>query len=204
MSSLLLPDGSPGDSKRAWRELGRRRRAGVGAQQNVVREAGWAQTGSRRILSSGVSTVALYLSRPGEPGTGQLADALVRAGLRVLAPVLTDRAGRGLHDPAWGLYSPGQTRPGLWAIPEPIGQTLPAEGLGQADLVICSALWADLEGHRVGTGGGWYDRALVWRRSEVPVWAMVDDSEVVERLPHDSWDIPVDAALTPTGLTALG
>jgi len=26
----------------------------------------------------------------------------------------------------------------------------------------------------------------------------------VERLPHDRWDIPVDAALTPRGLIALG
>jgi len=32
---------------------------------------------------------------------------------------------------------------------------------------------------------------------------MVDESEVVPALPHDRWDIRVDAALTPSGLLPL-
>lgn len=213
MPSLLLPDGRPGDSKEAWRRLGRRRRAALSLEQISSRDAGWARVGVREIAGLGLTTggspasapgtVALYLSRPREPGTLRLAENLAADGVRVLAPLLTDGAGHGRHEPAWAWYEPGRLRDGLWGIPEPSGPELPPDALSRADLVLCSALWVDRTGHRVGAGGGWYDRALAARRPGVPVWALVDDSELVPLLPHDPWDLAVDAVLTPTRLVPL-
>lgn len=208
MPPLLLPDGRPGDSKEAWRGLGRRRRAALSAARSSTRDAGWTRVGIRAIAGLGLTTgspgtVALYLSRPREPGTLRLAENLFAGGVHVLAPLLTDGAGHRRHEPAWAWYQPTQLRDGLWGIPEPSSPELP-DALSRADLVICSALWVDRAGHRVGAGGGWYDRALAARLPGVPVWAMVDDSELVPLLPRDPWDLAVDAALTPTALVPLG
>jgi 5-formyltetrahydrofolate cyclo-ligase len=49
-------------------------------------------------------------------------------------------------------------------------------------------------GDRLGTGGGWYDRALV--TSSAPRWLLLHDDEVYESLPTDAWDLPVSMLLT--------
>lgn len=217
MLPILMPDGRPGSSKATWRDLGRARRAALSDREQDRRDRGWERTGFREVRRTGAGTVALYLSRPGEPATVGLAARLAGAGLTVLAPVLTDGAGHGIHDPAWARFDADRLRDGLWGIPEPDGPVLGPDALIRADLVICSAIWVDRNGHRVGTGGGWYDRALAGsgyrsggghrldsgRHPVAPVWAMVDESEVVPALPHDRWDIRVDAALTPSGLLPL-
>jgi len=58
--------------------------------------------------------------------------------------------------------------------------------------------------NRVGVGGGWYDRVLAHRADDVPVWAVVNDDEILDEVPHDPWDESVTAALTPSGLHMLG
>lgn len=149
-------------------------------------------------------TVALYLSRGDEPDTMDLADTLVMMGKKVLAPVLTDGHGRPLNEPAWAWYDSKNVRTGLWQIPEPVAPSLPASAIDQVEVVLCSALFVDRSGYRVGVGGGWYDRVLTYRACDVPVWAVVNDDEILDEVPHDPWDEPVTAALTPSGLHLLG
>ena len=86
----------------------------------------------------------------------------------------------------------------------PVLTVLPASAITVAEVVLCSALLVDRAGYRVGVGGGWYDRVLTQRTPGVPVWAVVNDDEIVDEVPHDPWDEPVTAALTPTGLHLLG
>lgn len=50
---------------------------------------------------------------------------------------------------------------------------------------------------RLGKGRGYYDRALAGL--EVPVAAVVFHNEVVDQVPHDHLDAPVDAVITPSG-----
>ena len=59
------------------------------------------------------------------------------------------------------------------------------------------------DGVRLGRGGGSYDRALARVRPGTPIWAAVYDAEVVDSLPFDAHDHPVDAALTPNQLIPL-
>ena len=142
------------------------------------------------------ATVAAYLSTGAEPGTLQLIGWLAAHEVRVLLPVLS----RG-REPAWAPYAgPDALQAGRHGILEPTGEPLPAGGLAAAELVLCPALAANPAGDRLGRGGGWYDRALTDAAPDVPVWALLNDDEVLAAIPVQAWDLPVDAILTPADL----
>lgn len=204
------PSPAPPDDKAGWRRVGMAARrqgadAGIDPRDGSVAEVrDAARTQAALDALTEYATVGLYLSRTAEPDTTVLARRLFQRGTKVLVPVLTDGRGHGLGRPAWAWYDPAALREGLWGIPEPTTPVQPAEAIAQAEVVVCSALWVDRRGWRVGVGGGWYDRALGLRDGRARVWALVGDCEVVESLPHDPWDLRVDAVLTETGLHPLG
>lgn len=151
-------------------------------------------------VSRGHATVACYFSVPPEPDTTALVEALADAGVRVLLPVL-----KGHRTPAWGWYDgPGSLVPGWRGIPEPGGDALAPDALAACSLVWVSALRATPAGYRLGTGGGWYDRALLRARPDAVRATLVGDSELVDALPRDPWDLPVDLVVTPTDTIATG
>lgn len=144
--------------------------------------------------------VALYASRPGEPGTLPLIELLVAKGKRVLLPVLGPTLQRGWAEftTADDLLERAPGRP-----PEPGGEDLGAEALAGADVVLAPALAVDTSGNRLGNGGGWYDRALEHARADVPVIALVHAEEIYDGeehpLPVEQHDRPVDAVATAEG-----
>lgn len=62
------------------------------------------------------------------------------------------------------------------------------------DLVFVPALAADKDNFRLGYGGGYYDRFLVQTKAfkVCPIY----EGFVVEKLPHENFDIPVDCIIT--------
>src|SRR5690348_9341012 len=147
-------------------------------------------------------TVAAYLSVGSEPPTGPLLEALAEAGVRVIVPVLGADA-----ELDWAQYTPGDPlRDGLRRTVHPHGPTLGADALRLADTIIVPALAVDRRGRRLGRGGGSYDRALARLfdvrsdRSAIEVLAVVYDDEVLDEVPTQPHDRPVDGALTPSGL----
>ena len=121
-----------------------------------------ARTASALRLSLPHRVIALYSSTGDEPDTWPLIDALYGAGRTVLLPLLGRRPdGSVRRDPDWAQYTGrGRLRLGYASIPEPVGPGLGAKGLATATLVWCAGLAATPFGDRLGTGGGWYDRAL--------------------------------------------
>lgn len=141
-------------------------------------------------------TVAAYLSTGVEPGTLQLIGWLAAHGVEVLLPVLS----RG-RAPAWAPYGgPDALQLGRHGILEPSTEPLPDGGLGRAGLMLCPGLAANRRGDRLGRGGGWYDRALASASPDTRVWVLLNDDEVLEAIPTQEWDLPVDAILTPEAL----
>ncbi|MGC4174473.1 5-formyltetrahydrofolate cyclo-ligase [Demequina sp.] len=148
--------------------------------------------------------VSVYASRPHEPGTIPLIEALHARGVRVLIPLLGDGLQRG-----WGVYAGAadliERAPGR--PPEPSTEFLAADALDEADVVIVPALAVDSTGTRLGQGGGWYDRALADVRPGVPIIALTfagevrDDAE--EPLPREEHDVRVHGVITPEGYTPL-
>ena len=153
----------------------------------------------RALASSmgGVALPALFVPTPLEP------DMSLALGLfeRALLPVLLDEAGAPLGEPHWGLWEAGRALMTLGRPPaQPDGEARGAESLKEADLIVIPALAASADGTRLGQGGGWYDRALMYRSPGVPVVAAIFDDEVLEAgvIPAEPHDVPVDAIVTPT------
>lgn len=150
----------------------------------------------------GHEVVACYAATGDEPDTWPLIDALAVAGVAVLLPVLGRRPdGSVRREPDWARYTGRRgLRTGLWGIPEPTGPALGPGGLAGASFVWCSALAATPDGHRLGVGGGWYDRALVHAAFGATIGALVRAAEVLDDVPVDPWDRPIDLIVTESAL----
>jgi 5-formyltetrahydrofolate cyclo-ligase len=138
------------------------------------------------------SCVAGYVSTPDEPGTEPLLSALSGRGCTVLLPVLQED-----FDLEWGTYEPGALAPGRFGISEPTGEPRGAQAIGAAAVVICPGLAADLQGHRLGRGGGSYDRTLSRLAPSVLRMVLLYEEEVLEALPTDDHDQRVHLIVTP-------
>ncbi len=153
-------------------------------------------------------TVAAYVSVGGEPGTLALLDALRARGVRVLLPALLPD-----NDLAWGVYRgpdsllPAEHGGGRMTLLEPAGERLRPRAVTEADAVLLPGLSVDARGMRLGRGGGSYDRVLArLERARVrpALVVLLYDWEVVERVPQEPHDRPVDAVVTPSGVRRFG
>lgn len=136
---------------------------------------------------AGVRRVAAYEPMRTEPGSIELLAALHARGITVLVPVaLADR------DLDWTEWAPGGA-----------GASLGVDAIGGVDLVLAPALAVARDGMRLGRGGGSYDRALARCAADSVLAALVFDDEVLDEVPHDEWDVPVQAAVTPGGWLEL-
>jgi 5-formyltetrahydrofolate cyclo-ligase len=78
------------------------------------------------------------------------------------------------------------------------GPRLGRESIAAAHLILTPALSVDQEGHRLGQGGGCYDRALSRRHADALVVAIINDQEYTRSpLPHEAHDVRVQAVVTP-------
>ena len=170
----------------------------AGRQVPEPAAAGRSRTAAALAISRDHETLALYCSVGTEPDTWPLIDALYGQGCTVLLPVLgrwPDGAVR--RTPDWAVYAgPVDLRAGYAGIPEPTSPALGADALRTASLIWCAALAATPSGRRLGTGGGWYDRALAHAAPDAVVGVLLRDREVVADVPVEWFDRPVDVIVT--------
>lgn len=81
---------------------------------------------------------------------------------------------------------------GYAGIPEPIADEPIADD--KTALVLMPGLAFDKEGHRIGYGGGFYDKFLA-SEPEHPTLALCYDFQMQEHLETEEFDIPVDCVL---------
>ncbi|KGG12212.1 MULTISPECIES: 5-formyltetrahydrofolate cyclo-ligase [Prochlorococcus] len=108
-------------------------------------------------------------------------------------------ASKILNEITYHLWRENPLEDDLLGIPAPISEPiLPPSKL---DLLLVPALAIDQSGHRLGYGGGYFDRL----RSKAP-WRAVKSLVVLpeacvskQALPVDQWDIPFDGWITEEG-----
>ena len=136
------------------------------------------------------TTIASYISYEFEPSTVEINEAFLRSGKVLLLPRINGVQLEWVKwdgDPA-NLITKKK-------ISEPVGPAL--TDLSQIQAIVVPALRIDQSGFRLGQGGGYYDRALV----DLKAWkiGLVYAGELSsEVLPHESHDVPLDAAATPS------
>jgi len=134
-------------------------------------------------LIDGATQIASYVGMPDEP--------FVTPRPGWLLPVLLPDG-----DLDWARYD-GELSRGRRGVMEPTGERLGVDAVSRCDLVLVPALAVDHAGHRLGKGGGSYDRAL--RRASGLTVALLHDGELVDEVPHEPHDVPVRVVATLTG-----
>jgi len=171
------------DQKAILRDRARRERSQkfISSSFNVILKAPEIES---------ATTIASYVSYEFEPSTDEINEAFLRSGKVLLLPRINGDQLEWVKwdgDPA-NLITKKK-------ISEPVGPAL--TDLSQIQAIVVPALRIDQSGFRLGQGGGYYDRALVhlkaWKIGLV--YAGELSSEV---LPHESHDVPLDAAATPS------
>lgn len=137
------------------------------------------------------TNLACYLAKPFEIQTQRFIENALTAGKRVCVPRHID--GQRGYDWSW-VQPAAAWRDGPWHIAEPAHHD-PVD-LNAIELAIVPAVAVDLAGHRLGHGGGNFDRLL----SHMPCarLALVFDFQVWDEIPVEEHDVPVSIIVTET------
>ncbi len=138
---------------------------------------------------------AAYVTIGSEPGGSALPALLAGAlppGGRLIVPILLPT-----NDLDWAVYSDDLVT-GQHGLRQPAGVPLGVDVVAQASLIFVPALAVSRSGMRLGRGGGSYDRALARAESAFTV-ALLHDGELIDDVPAEAHDRPVDAVVTPEG-----
>ena len=88
---------------------------------------------------------------------------------------------------------------GVWDIPEPDPARCPATELSHVDFAVVPALAVDRGGYRLGYGAGYFDRLLEGRKSRPYCVSALPAAFVVESVPREAHDMPVDLVVVERG-----
>lgn len=80
---------------------------------------------------------------------------------------------------------------------EPIPEETTKIAKDQIDLLVVPGLVFDNRGYRIGFGGGFYDRFL--KKFPNITVSLLTSQQLVEKIPQESFDIPVQHLITETG-----
>jgi len=153
----------------------------------------------RLILNS--QRIAAYLAADGEMDPAPLIECLWSLGKTIYLPVLVPFARNRLW---FARFEPdARLETNRYGIPEPQQRELIKPGA--LDLVLTPLVAYDHAGHRIGMGGGFYDRSFAflhgrqhWRKP-----ALLGIAYAFQQQPAitpNSWDVPLDGIATEAGL----
>lgn len=137
-------------------------------------------------LYRAAKTLYVYLSANQEVRTDGIVRQAKQDGKRVCAPKV-----EGKELQFYYLEEDTKLQTGAFGILEPVnGQ----ESDDPAALVLLPGLVFDRAGHRLGYGGGYYDRFLA-REPQHPTVALCFGFQLVDELPAEPHDVPADAVI---------
>ncbi|MEY9952883.1 5-formyltetrahydrofolate cyclo-ligase [Leifsonia sp. EB34] len=179
--------------KRALRAELRERRQNLTSTERQAATAGITRNLVDLTTDLSARSVACYLSTTIEPDTRPFVNWAVAQGLRVLLPISRED---GLLD--WTTGDGETETEGLYGMPEAVGELLGPIAINDVDLILVPAAAVDATGMRMGWGRGYFDKTLGSMEKCPPVYAVVFDGELVDEVPRERHDQPVDGAVTPT------
>lgn len=132
-------------------------------------------------------TIYGYLPYNQEVRTVAMLEQAIRDGKRIAVPKVYGDEMRFIY-----LDDLGRVEAGYAGIPEPVDDGPVADD--PTALVLMPGLAFDPKGHRIGYGGGFYDKFLAAEPNH-PTLALCYDFQMLENLETEEFDIPVDTVL---------
>ncbi|QEK11485.1 5-formyltetrahydrofolate cyclo-ligase [Crassaminicella thermophila] len=140
--------------------------------------------------------VMVYLDFRNEVKTNKIIDDLLEENKNVLIPISIPKTREmilsQLLDPKKELVK------GTYGILEPKKEYIRKVNPEIVDLIIVPGVAFDPRGYRIGYGGGYYDRFLDKISKNVLSIALAFDLQIIDNIPNDSFDKPVDYIITET------
>ncbi len=127
--------------------------------------------------------ILFYASFMGEVDTWNMMRQALRLGKKVFLP-------RVLKDQKKMMFClienlENDLFPGTYGIMEPCEGCVSLSDPAQIDLVIVPGVAFDKNNHRLGRGGGFYDRFLNELSSSIPTFGLAFDFQIVKHLPYN-------------------
>lgn len=183
--------GGEASEKAALREtvLERRRALDAGTHRELSHAIGRRVIADDRYRDAHV--LHTYIdARDNEVATRDLVRAALGEGRRVVCP----RALPGGRIEHYEIGSLQDLEPGRFGLLEPPPEPDRAVDPSAVDLVLVPGIVFDREGFRAGFGGGYYDRFLA--AIDAPSIGLAFALQLVDRVPREAHDVPVDAIVT--------
>jgi 5-formyltetrahydrofolate cyclo-ligase len=161
-------------------------------------------------------TLMTYLALPTEIDTWPIIRWAWGQGKRVCVPRI-EPAPDGRPAPLWerpmvvvalepaevdGVAAHPAVRPGALGILEVPGA--PPVDVAQIDVLLMPCQAVDRAGRRLGKGGGFFDRLLARPDLRASRIVLAFHEQVLDEVPVDADDLPVDMGVTDTGVLAFG
>lgn len=180
------------EEKAALRSRIRAERRGISEEE---RKLAALRVAERLVLLdevAGAGVVLAYMPMKYELDILPAVELLKARGVRAAFPLCIENGGLRLFIPS----EKDGFKVGAYGILEPNVET--AEEISVSDLgaIILPAVGFDREGFRLGQGGGYYDRLLA--RSDCFCAAVGFDCQLVDKVPTEETDMPVNVVVTPS------
>lgn len=138
------------------------------------------------------STIMVFVSFSDEVNTHNFIKQAIKDGKNIVVPITFPET----HELKPSLVKDfNELKPGYYDILTPPKEVRRYRDPEEIDLVITPGVAFRKDGYRVGYGGGYYDRFLS-KIPETPKIAIAFSVQLVEDLPVDHYDIPVDYIYT--------
>ena len=174
------------DKKELRRQIREKKRAMTPAQiEEASCRLGELFTGTEQYKAA--KSVYGYLPYNQEVRTVPLLEKALADGKRVAVPKVYGDEMRFIY-----ITDLTQVEKGYAGIPEPVADGPVADD--KTALVLMPGLAFDPKGHRIGYGGGYYDKFLA-AEPDHPTVALCYDFQMLPELKTDDYDIPVDLVL---------
>jgi 5-formyltetrahydrofolate cyclo-ligase len=199
---LIAHSRNAGSMKVKLRRELRAKRRSFSAADHALRSNLAASSITRLAAFKSGSRVAVYLPFDGEVNPAALLVAARRRRIRIFVPVVASLRHRRLRFHPLG----GKTRRGVFGIGVPHDAVhRNVVGPRWFDLIVVPLVGVDGEGRRLGMGGGFYDRALGFRRQRrhwfgPRLVGLAFRCQQAESVFAEAFDVRLDALATEAGV----
>jgi len=185
--------------KGTLRDRVRRARRALGGEERAAAEA--RMSAHLRALADelGARVVAVYAAAGSEADPAPFAAAWRAAGGVTVYPRVVPPDALELVV----VSSEEDLTPGYRGILEPV-PAAPCVAVAELDLIVVPGVAFTADGHRLGQGGGFYDRLLADPERRAPAVGLAFGAQVVARVPLDPHDVVLDAIVTEAGVLRAG